>query len=123
MTPFGDPPEIPVQAEVKANTKQRISSTGPSIPAQVDGVNAAQRVSEFCCSEDSRIGSDEFRGTTGRATHCDTQPVFGKGIELRPENRPHRPLPDAFYYGVFLAPDAALLIGRIPLDTRRPSRI
>lgn len=38
---FGDPPAIPRQAEAKANIEQRISSTDPSIPAQVAGVNAS----------------------------------------------------------------------------------
>ena len=47
---------------MKAHTRQRPSSTDPSIPAQVAGVKAPPRILEFCCSENSRIGRDELRG-------------------------------------------------------------
>lgn len=55
---------------MKAHTRQRPSSTDPSIPAQVAGVKAPPRMLEFCCSENSRIGRDELRGDTvvGRLT-------------------------------------------------------
>ena len=61
---YGDPPEIPTQADVKSRTKQRLPSTDPCIPAQVAGSVAAPRILECCCSKDSRIGRDEFRGKT-----------------------------------------------------------
>ena len=61
---FGEPPAIPTQEDVKAHTRQRPSSTDPSIPAQFAGEKAPPRILEFCCSENSRIGRDELRGDT-----------------------------------------------------------
>ena len=53
---------MPTQEDAKAHTRQRPSSTDPSIPAQVAGEKAPPRILEFSCSENSRIGRDELRG-------------------------------------------------------------